>query len=159
MRILIERAQANDAPVLTEMVGELLREIMTVLGERVFGFDAEATEDRAGTWLTDERLFAWLARDGDGGEVLGFVAVYPGHALYAEGVFGTISELYVRPAYRSRRVGASLLEAVKRFAAGSAWTRVEVTTPPLPQFDRTVSFYERHGFDRSGGYKMKVPVR
>ena len=36
------------------------------------------------------------------------------------------------------------------------WTRLEVTTPPLPQFDRTLAFYEREGFAISGGCKLKI---
>lgn len=35
-------------------------------------------------------------------------------------------------------------------------TRLEVTTPPLPQCDRTLAFYRREGFGISGGRKMKM---
>jgi hypothetical protein len=33
-----------------------------------------------------------------------------------------------------------------------------VTTPPLTQFKRTLSFYEGHGFSRSGGLKLKADL-
>jgi len=36
------------------------------------------------------------------------------------------------------------------------WTRLEVTTPPLPQFDKTLAFYTREGFSITGGRKLKV---
>jgi hypothetical protein len=39
------------------------------------------------------------------------------------------------------------------------WTRLEVTTPPLPQFDRALAFYQRGGFGISGVRKMKVDLR
>lgn len=159
MQIAIERAQPADAPILTEMAGQLLHEIMAAIGDAAFGFDPRATETRAREWVTDGKTLAWLARRGAAGEVLGFAALYEGYALYAEGAFGTISELFVRPAYRSQGVGAALVEAVKRCAISRRWTRLEVTTPPLPQFDRACAFYERHGFGISGGRKMKVTVR
>ena len=47
-----------------------------------------------------EKYFVFVARDGIGSAV-GFVTLYESYALYAEGAFGTIPELYVRPAYRS----------------------------------------------------------
>ena len=33
---------------------------------------------------------------------------------------------------------------------------LEVTTPPLPQFDKTLAFYEREAFAITGGRKLKV---
>lgn len=158
MVIAIERAQPADAPIIAELTGELLHEIMAAIGDAVFGFDPAATARRAREWLADGTSLMWLARHGASGEVLGFVAVYEGHALYAEGAFGTISELFVRPAYRSQGVGVALLNEVTGCAIGRTWTRVEVTTPPLPQFERALAFYERHGFAISGGRKMKVTV-
>jgi hypothetical protein len=31
-----------------------------------------------------------------------------------------------------------------------------VTTPPLPQFDRTLAFYAKQGFAITGGRKLKA---
>ena len=98
----------------------------------------------------------WLARKPEEDGVVGFVAAYEGHALYAEGPFGVISELFVRPAYRSQGVGRRLVHAVRTFAAQRGWTRIEMTTPPLPHFERTLAFYATEGFVVSGGRKMKV---
>ncbi|ALA58451.1 GNAT family N-acetyltransferase [Nitrospira moscoviensis] len=158
MRIDIHQAQADDAPVITKMVGELLGEIMTAIGEPVFGFDPVATERRARTWMADGSSLVWLARDSESRQIVGFMAFYEGYALYAEGAFGTMSELFVRRAFRSQGVGAALIHEAKRVAKARRWTRIEVTTPPLPQFDRTYEFYTRHGFTVSGGRKMKVTV-
>jgi hypothetical protein len=33
---------------------------------------------------------------------------------------------------------------------------LEVTTPPLPQFDIALAFYERESFEITGGRKLKV---
>lgn len=49
-----------------------------------------------------------------------------------------------------------LIQSVKDFADEKGWKRLEVTTPPLPQFDATLSFYEREGFEISGGRKLKT---
>jgi len=156
MHIRIERARPADAPVIAEMVGELLREIMAAIGPGVFGFDPAATEVRARAWLTDGTYTVWIAREGS--DARGFLAVYESYALYAEGKFGTIPELFVRPAFRSRGVGAGLLAEAKGFARGKGWSRLEVMTPPLPPFERTLAFYERHGFSVSGGRKLKIEL-
>ncbi len=34
--------------------------------------------------------------------------------------------------------------------------RLEATTPPLPQFDKTLAFYVREGFFVTGGRKLKT---
>ena len=81
---------------------------------------------------------------------------YESYALYAEGAFGTIPELYVRPEYRGNALGLRLVSEVKSFGSSRGWTRLEVTTPPLPQFERTLAFYEREGFAIAGGRKLKV---
>lgn len=38
------------------------------------------------------------------------------------------------------------------------WRRLEVTTPPLPEFDRTLAFYEREGFSITGARKLKAAL-
>jgi ribosomal protein S18 acetylase RimI-like enzyme len=153
--VRVERAAADDAPEVAEMVGELLNEIMIALGERVFGFDLDDTVTRLDEFITQGRYVVFVARDG-GNNALGFVALYESHSLYAQGAFGTIPEFYVRAAYRSRGVGCRLMDRAKRFAAERGWKRLEVTTPPLPQFDRTLAFYQRQGFSITGGRKLKV---
>jgi GNAT superfamily N-acetyltransferase len=143
--------------VIAEMVGELLQEIMTAIDSKVFSFDRGGTETRLRTWLGQGTYRVFLA-SGSSDEVMGFLALYESYALYAEGAFGTIPELYVRPAFRSQGVGARLLTEARQFATSRQWRRLEVTTPPLPQFERTLAFYERHGFSVSGGRKMKIDV-
>jgi len=156
MQIRIARAQAADAAMIAELVGELLHEIGTAIGSGAFSFDTADTETRARTWLINGTYTVFVAYSDSGNEVMGFLAVYESYGLYAEGAFGTIPELYVRPAFRSQGVGARLLAEARQFATSKQWTRLEVTTPPLPQFDRTLAFYERHNFRVSGGRKMRM---
>lgn len=153
----IKRATADDAHEVAVMVGELLAEIMNAIGVRVFNFDLAETTSRLEDFLDREKYFVFLARSG-GGKPAGFIALYESYALYAEGAFGTIPELYVRPGYRTNRLGLRLVSRAKSFGASRGWTRLEVTTPPLPEFDRTLAFYEREGFAISGGRKLKISL-
>ena len=153
----IAAATAQDAPEVAVMVGELLAEIMSAIGEQAFNFDLAQTTSRLAEFLDQQKYFVFVARD-DGGRPAGFLALYEGHALYAEGAFGTIAELYVRPDYRGHALGLRLVSEARALGAVRGWTRLEVTTPPLPQFDRTLAFYQREGFSISGGRKLKVAL-
>lgn len=156
MPIHIALAQPVDAPVIATLVGDLLQEIVTAIKTPAFGFSLADTEARARAWLEDGRYTVLLARDGD--DVAGLLTLSECRALYAEGRFGIIPELYVRPDRRSQGVGGRLVEEAKRVARSNGWARLEVTTPPLPQFDRSLAFYERQGFAVSGGRKMKMEL-
>lgn len=152
----IRAATVEDAPKIAEMVGELLAEIMDAIGVQVFNFDLATTVDRLREFISQGKYFVLGAWDGD--VPAGFIALYESYALYAEGAFGTIPELYVRPAYRSKKLGFQLVAQAKSFGRSRGWKRLEVTTPPLPQFDKTLSFYEREGFAITGGRKLKVAL-
>lgn len=155
--ITIKVASPIDAQDVAIMVGELLSEIMNVIGAKVFNFDLAETTSRLSDFLNMEKYFVFIARC-ESGAPAGFIALYESYALYAEGAFGTIPELYVRPENRASGLGQRLASQAKSFGASRNWTRLEVTTPPLPQFDRTLAFYEREGFTISGGRKLKVSL-
>ena len=155
--ILIQQADADDSGEIAVMVGELLAEIMAVIGERAFNFKLDETTARLEDFLSREKYVVFIARD-PSGEAVGFVTLHESHALYAEGAFGTIPELYVRPEYRSRQIGLSLLQQARSFGSSRGWKRLEVTTPPLPQFEKTLAFYEREGFAITGGRKLKIAL-
>lgn len=154
--ITIHKATTTDAPAVAILVGELLAEIMGEIGVQAFNFDLNETTARLADFISREKYFVFIVRDD--GTLVGFIALYESYALYAERAFGTIPELYVRPAYRAQNLGLRLVEQAKSFGLSRGWTRLEVTTPPLPQFDRTLVFYEREGFAISGGRKLKVSL-
>lgn len=154
--MIIRRATVQDAPQVAEMVGELLAEIMEAIGIQAFNFDLPTTINRLIDFLDQEKYFVFVACNG--GVPVGFIALYESYALYAEGAFGTIPELYVRPRYRSKQLGFQLVSQAKAFGRSRNWTRLEVTTPPHPQFDKTLAFYEREEFSISGGRKLKVAL-
>jgi GNAT superfamily N-acetyltransferase len=120
-----------------------------------------ATKKRFGKSCADLELrccpfvFAALATK-EKGKPIGFISLYESYSLYANGAFGTIPELYVVPGYRKQGVGMALLDAAKKFGVRKGWTRIEVTTPPLPAFQQTLHFYEREGFAVSGGKKLQA---
>ena len=155
VNISLQRATADNSHEVAVMVGELLDEIMSAIGIQAFNFSLDETVQRLKDFIGREKYFVFVARDEDA-RAIGFVALYESHALYAEGAFGTIPELYVRPGYRSLGVGLRLPEQAKSFGKSRGWKRLEVTTPPLPLFDKTLTFYEREGFAITGGRKLKV---
>lgn len=157
LEISVDMAAAGDAAEIAVMVGELLDEIMNAIGVQAFNFDLAETTSRLRDFLAQEKYFVFVARS-ESGELAGFIALYESFALYAEGAFGTIPELYVRPQCRSESIGLRLLSQAKAFGSARGWTRLEVTTPPLPEFDRTLAFYEREGFSISGGRKLKLAL-
>ena len=155
--IQIEEANPDDAGDVASMIGRLLGEIMQSIGAKVFGYDACESAKLLRGFLRSERYTAFIARDGDA-RVVGVITLAEGCALYAGGLLGTVPEFYVEPMWRSRGVGTALAEAARSHARARGWKRLEVTTPPLPQFERTLAFYERQGFAVTGGRKLKLEV-
>jgi GNAT superfamily N-acetyltransferase len=158
MAIRINLAQSGDADLIATMVEELLHEIMAMVKDKAFGLHQGETATRAGAWMRNSAYKVLLACESMVAEPIGFLALYESDALYTEGTFGTIPEFYMRPAHRSKGVGSVLLLEAKWVGQARGWHRLEVTTPPLPQFDRTLAFYQRHGFGVSGGRKLKVAL-
>lgn len=57
---------------------------------------------------------------------------------------------------REHGIGAMLVNRAMEHGTGRGWKRLEVATPPLPHFNRTVKFYERQNFEVTGGKKLRV---
>lgn len=81
------------------------------------------------------------------------------YALYAGGKIGGIQEFYVAPAHRASGVGTLLIEQVRLHGAECNWSCIELCTPPLPAFERTLRFYERNGLGLLGGGRCVVGWR
>jgi GNAT superfamily N-acetyltransferase len=77
-------------------------------------------------------------------------------AIYAGGIFGEISELYVAPKLRSRGIAGALIQEAVDFARSRKWNRLEVGAPNQPEWKRTFDFYVRAGFDEVGPRLRKV---
>lgn len=154
---MVRFATAADAPGVTALVGALLMEIMAEIDEPAFRVDPAAIERRLREALAADRYRVLLAETAPG-DLIGFLALLEGFALYTEGAFGLIPEFYVAPGHRGAGVGLGLLAAAVAHGRSRGWSRLEVTTPPLPAFERTLAFYEREGFSVSGGLKLKLEL-
>ncbi|MBS4096964.1 MAG: GNAT family N-acetyltransferase [Sulfuricella sp.] len=154
METTIALAGGEDAALVAGLTKSLLEEIMAATGTRHFAFDAGAVAGHFRDFLRRGGYAAYLARQGE--ETVGLVTLSETRALYAGGTFGIVTELYVRPDLRSGRIGERLLESAREHGKRAGWVRLEVTTPPLPEFERSLYFYQTHGFEIAGGRKLKA---
>ncbi len=76
-------------------------------------------------------------------------------AIYANGEYGVIDEMYVDPRYRSAGVGALLVQSAAEIGKRKGWNRIDVTAPESERWDRTRHFYEKLGFVFTGP-KLKL---
>ncbi|MEC4673661.1 MAG: GNAT family N-acetyltransferase [Nitrospirota bacterium] len=155
MNTEIRQASPSDSSSIAMLVIDLLSEIMTNTGDPHFRLDLVSIKERLEEWLLRDTYVAFVAVTPESEHVLGFITLCESYALYAEGVIGTIPEFYVRPESRSQGVGRLLLDHSIVHARNKGWRRLEVTTPPLPVFEKTFRFYEHQGFSIAGGRKLK----
>ncbi|MBO1924794.1 GNAT family N-acetyltransferase [Thiomicrorhabdus sp. 6S3-12] len=126
---------------------------MQATGQPAFCFDEQEVVKRLRGFIAEGHYRVIAARIDR--QLIGFASLYPSYALYAEGCFGTLAEFYVKPQYRRKGVGKMLIQSVMDYGRGQGWKRLEVTTPSLPEFDKTLAFYQREGFEITGGRKLK----
>ena len=147
-------ATKEDSAQVAILTGELLSEIMSAVDNSLFHFDIEQAKELAYKFIEKNIYYVFIALHKN--EIVGFISLQEHHALYVGGCYGTISEFYVKPEYRSSNIGKMLISKVKEYASEKNYRRVEVTTPPLPEFERSLDFYKKNGFEVTGGRKMKI---
>jgi len=138
----IRKATGSDSEVVGMLVYELIAELSAPKPPNP---PAKVVLGTARELLSGPNVWAFLA-ESDAGAHAGVLTLNGCAAIYAGGHFGEVSELYVRPAFRSQNVGSRLLQAAIEFGKTQGWTRLEVCTPPMPQWERTLSFYQQNGF-------------
>jgi ribosomal protein S18 acetylase RimI-like enzyme len=79
------------------------------------------------------------------GEPAGCIALRP-----VDGSRCEFKRLYVRPAFRSRRVGKALLEWLIGEARSVGYR--EMVCDTMPVMEQALAMYERMGFERTGPY-------
>lgn len=141
--------------IIASLAKALTDEIITKTGAKHFNVDLSTTSDLCKRLLEREKYIVFLIVDGTLERVAGFAALCESHALYAEGTFGIVQEFYILPKYRSQKIGSKLIRHIAEYAENIGWKRLELCTPPLPEFERTIRFYEENGFEITGGRKMK----
>jgi GNAT superfamily N-acetyltransferase len=136
--ILIRRADEVDAAPIARLVDALLSELsgsssryderlasasrLLSLHDRVFGFVAFELQQPVGVIILSENA-----------------------SIYAGGMFGVITELYVVPAQRSAGVATKLVDAAATFGRERSWGRIEVGA-----LERSLKFYLSAGFVELG---------
>lgn len=144
------------APQIAQLIVALTDEIMQRIGDTThqsFSTDVEKATKLLKALMESENYIVFAAIEDN--QLIGFASTCESYAIYANGKFGIIQEFYVLPNFRSQKVGEKILEAVTKYAETVEWQRIELSTPPLPAFEKTVGFYQKNNFARTGGYKMK----
>lgn len=153
MSIQFTLATDSDAEVIAKFVIKLTEEICLKTNANFFSINFGETVERCRE----------LIRDKNYGAIIGYIEDQPiamstfteSYALYAGGKVGIIPEFYVEPAHRSSGAGAKLISAVKDYGRDHGWSCIELCTPPLPEFERTLAFYKINGLMPVGGRKMR----
>ena len=141
----VREAGADDVAAVSTAVEALLLELG---GRRPERSELE-TEVRA--HLDDPDGSSVLIAEADG-KVVGVLSASWQRAIHVPGVYATIQDLWVDEAWRSRGVGAELVEAIASQARTRGVSRLEVGLPreTFAAIASTESFYRRNGFQHLG---------
>lgn len=145
IEITVREAGTEDVEEVALAVECLLLELG---GRRPERSDLEA-EARA--LLDDPEGGSVLIAEADG-KIVGLLSTSWQRAIHVPGVYATIQDLWVDEAWRSRGVGAELVEAVASQARARGVSRLEVGLPreTFAAIASTESFYKRNGFEHLG---------
>lgn len=159
MTTRIRRATTEDAALIADFTHRMGEEVAERTGGDALSSERGTTAELCRDLLEKGLYTTFLAIDDASDKAVGIASLCETQALSAGGKLGVIQEFFVLPAYRSEDVGAALLEAVKDFGRSSGWRRIEVCTPPLPEFSPRLAFYERNGFAVTGGRQLQLPLK
>jgi GNAT superfamily N-acetyltransferase len=142
----IVMAKAEDSDVVGALVFALLSELYPEYShlfplEKMQKAAAELLQPESGVW-------SFLAMNGS--DIVGMMNLNECSAIYAGGKFGEITELYIKPEIRSRKIGEEMISQAREFARQRGWEVLEVGAPDLPRCQRTVNFYLKNGFSEVG---------
>tara|TARA_B110000114_G_C15068567_1_gene388574 strand:- start:857 stop:1144 length:288 start_codon:yes stop_codon:yes gene_type:complete len=91
-------------------------------------------------------------------DLVGIITIQEAFAFYANGKYGIINELYIKPKFRSKGLGELLIKESIKIAKHKNWKRIDVTAPPGDKWKRTKEFYIQNGFQYTGP-KLKYLIR
>lgn len=141
----VREAGAEDVEAVATAVGSLLEELGGRMPSR------QEMEADVQALLDDPQGGSVLIAEADG-EIVGVLTASWQRAIHVPGIYATIQDLWVDGAWRSRGVGAELVEAVASQARARGVGRLEVGLPreTFAAIASTESFYERNGFEHLG---------
>jgi GNAT superfamily N-acetyltransferase len=146
MNIRVDTLTIEDAEIVFDWVLRLLRELGEE-GEEL----GELDRDRVlSAWNQRKDQFYVLVARESTGQILGVLTLSLGFAIYANGEYGVIDEMYVDPEHRSAGVGSMLVERAVKIGREKGWNRIDVTAPESERWERTRRFYEKSGFVFTG---------
>ncbi len=114
MQIRIDRVSIQDASIAFDWVLRLLQE----LGEEGDDLGTLNKTKVITEWKqADDRFRVFAAKTSDG-RIVGVMTLVETFAIYANGNYGIINEMYTDPEFRSAGVGAALIDAAKEYGKG-----------------------------------------
>ena len=153
MKLEFIQATPENAEIIGSLVVQLTQEICERTNEQHFDIDLEGTVQRCEELLSAGHYAAIIGWSDN--TPIAVSTITETYALYAGGKIGVIQEFYVVPEFRSLGVGAMLIELVRSYGQKHGWSCIELCTPPLPEFERALSFYQNNGLVPVGGRKMR----
>jgi len=112
---------------------------------------AQALQAEVQAALDDPGIGAILVAEA-AGAIVGVLSVSWQRALHVPGRYATIQDLWVDPEWRSRKLGAELVEALAGLCREQGVARIEVGLPreSFAAIAATEGFYARNGFEQLG---------
>lgn len=154
MQIQIVRLNIHDASAVFDSVLRLLRELGSEGDDLGTLNENKVLEE----WQQGGDRFQVFAAKTSDGKIVGVMTLVETFAIYANGNYGIINEMYTDPEFRSSGIGAVLIDAAKGYGKARGWERIDVTAPESEGWDRTRRFYESQGFTFTGP-KLKFVLK
>jgi GNAT superfamily N-acetyltransferase len=133
----------------TAAVASAVEELLVELGGRRPSRAHLEAEVRAA--LEDPAVGALFVADADG-EIVGVLSASWQRALHVPGRYATIQDLWVDAEWRSRQIGAGLVDALAALCREQDVARIEVGLPreSFAAIDATEAFYLGNEFEQLG---------
>lgn len=143
--VTTREVSVDDARTVTDLVAALLAELGT--GQDETGLDAQLVADLL---AMKERVYGFLAFAPE--RPVGLIMLSESAALFAHGIYGIITELYVVPDQRSSGIAMRLIGAAVEHGRVKGWRHLEVGAPRQPMWSRSPhsALYLKAGFAEIG---------
>ncbi|MBI4734185.1 MAG: GNAT family N-acetyltransferase [Rubrobacteridae bacterium] len=139
-RIVLQKAGYDDVGVLAGFLHELF------LLEQDFKPDIDKQTFALALAIDSPDLvsiFKVVLRNGD--ELIGMVALHKSISTAEGGWAGRIEDLYLRPGYRGKGMGAEVIDEIVRIAKADGLCRVTLIADK--NNEPALNFYKKHGFE------------